>query len=77
MAETTGKWIYIIFGLLTLFTITTVVLSAVILGVVVNRLDSKNETSLNNNGPVSFADQIKIDELMKHLQQLQIIADRS
>ncbi|CAF3696943.1 unnamed protein product [Adineta steineri] len=77
MAETNGKWIYIIFGLLTLFTITTVVLSAVILGVVVNRLDSKNETSLNNNGPVSFADQIKIDELMKHLQQLQIIADRS
>ena len=71
------KWIYILFGLLILFTITTIALAAAILGVVVNRLDSKNTTSLDKSGPLSLADQIKIDDLMKHLEQLQVFADRS
>jgi hypothetical protein len=69
--------IYILFGLLILFTITTIALAAAILGVVVNRLESKNTTSLDRNGPVSLVDQIKIDDLMKHLEQLQVFADRS
>jgi hypothetical protein len=87
------KPLYILFGLLILFAITTIALTAAILGVVVNRLDSKNTTSLNSenttsidsenttcvdqSGPISFADQIKIDDLMKHLGQLQVFADRS
>jgi hypothetical protein len=69
--------IYILFGLLILFTIITVALAAAILGVVVNRLESKNTTSLDRSGPVSLVDQIKIDDLMKHLEQLQVFADRS
>ena len=73
----TNTWIYILFGLLILFTITTIALAAVILGVVVNRLESKNPTSLDKSEPVSLVDQIKIDDLMKHLEQLQMFADRS
>jgi hypothetical protein len=74
----TPKMFYILFGLVILFTITTIALAAVTLGVVVNRLDSKNTTnSLDNSGPLSFVDKIKIDELMKHLGQLQVIADQS
>jgi hypothetical protein len=72
-----NKWIYILFGLLILFTITTIALAAAILGVVINRLESKNRTSLDKSEPVSLVDQIKIDDLMKHLEQLQVFADRS
>ena len=85
-----NKLVYILSGVLMLFTLTTVILAAVVLGVVVNRLDSKSamtsETSTTTSGtgtttsqknnPLSFADQIKIDDLMKHLQELQLIADR-
>ena len=73
----TPKLIYIFFGLILLFTITTIILTAVILGVVVDRLDSKNATPSSQSGSLSLVDQIKIDELIKHLEQLQIIADRS
>lgn len=73
-----NKWIYILFGLLILFTIATLALAAAILGVVVDRLESKNTlTSLDKSEPVSLVDQIKIDDLMKHLEQLQMFADRS
>ena len=72
-----NKWIYILFGLLTLFTITTIALTAAILGVVVSRLESKNTTSIDKNEPISLVDQIKIDDLMKHLEQLQVFADGS
>jgi hypothetical protein len=84
VSDTTGpeparvaKGIYILFGLLILFTITTIALAAAILGVVINRLDSKNTISVSTSGPLTFADQIKIDDLMKHLEQLQVIADQS
>ncbi len=60
-----------------MFTITTIALAAAILGVVVNRLESKNTTSLDKNAPVSLVDPIKINDLMKHLEQLQVFADRS
>jgi hypothetical protein len=86
-----NKRIYMFFGLLILFTLTTLVLASAILGVVVNRLDPKNTltlttsptptpsptTSSNTTGPLSLVDQIKIDDLMRHLGELQIIADRS
>lgn len=73
-----NKWIYIFFGLLILFTITTIALTAAILGIVVNRLESKNTSSFDKSVPtVSLVDQIKIDDLMKHLEQLQVFADRS
>jgi len=71
------KSIYILFGLLILFTITILALTAVILGVVVNRLDSKNTTSVDTSRSPSLVDQIKIDDLMKHLEQLQVFADGS
>ncbi|CAF0923208.1 unnamed protein product [Rotaria sordida] len=70
------KWIYILFGLLILFTITTIALTGAILGVVINRLDSKNTSSPPTSESLSFVDQIKIEDLMKHLEQLQVIADR-
>jgi hypothetical protein len=72
-----NKWIYILFGLLILFTITSIVLAAAILGVVVNRLESKNTIFINKSEPISLVDQIKIDDLMKHLEELQVFADRS
>jgi hypothetical protein len=75
-----SKSIYILFGLLILFTITSLALTAAILGVVVNRLDSKSTTysvDSSTSRPITFADQIKIDDLMKHLGQLQVLADRS
>jgi hypothetical protein len=102
-----NKWICMFFGLLILFTLTTVALAGVILSVVVNRLDPKNTLTLttsptltptpspttssntngpssnttvpssNTTGPLSLVDQIKIDDLMTHLGELQIIADRS
>ncbi|CAF2979880.1 unnamed protein product [Rotaria sp. Silwood2] len=72
-----NKSIYYFFAVLVLFTITTVALTAAILGVVINRLDVKNTSSTYNNEPISFVDQIKIEDLMKHLEQLQVIADRS
>jgi hypothetical protein len=59
-----------------LFTIITIALAAAILVVVVDRLES-NKNSFDKNGPVSLVDQIKIDNLMKHLEQLQVFADRS
>ena len=72
------KWIYILLGIVILFIITIIALTAAVLGVVVTRLDSKNTTSTGTSGPLtSFADQIKISDLMKHLEQLQVIADRS
>jgi Zn-dependent M28 family amino/carboxypeptidase len=73
-----AKTFNILFGLLVLFSITIIALVAAALGVVIHRLSSANTTnSLDNIGPLSFADQIKIDDLMKHLEQLQVIADQS
>jgi aminopeptidase Y len=70
------KKIYKLAGLLILFTITTIALAAATLGIVVNRLES-NKNYPDKSGPVSLVDQIKIDDLMKHLEQLQVFADRS
>jgi hypothetical protein len=70
------KKIYKLAGILILFTIITIGLAAAILGVVVDRLES-NKSSPDKSGPVSLVDQIKIDNLMKHLEQLQVFADRS
>ena len=70
-------WIYLLYGLLICLTATTIALAAAILGIVVNRLDSKDTTTVDNSRPLSFVDQINIDELMKHLEQLQVIADRN
>jgi hypothetical protein len=72
----TAKTFYILFGLLVLFSITIIALAAATLGVVVHRLNSTStRNSLVNIGPLSFAEQIKIDDLIKHLEQLQVIAD--
>ncbi|CAF1485690.1 unnamed protein product [Rotaria magnacalcarata] len=73
-----SKVFYTLVGLLILFSIATIVLAAVTLGVAVNRLNEKNTTnSLDNSGPLSYADQIKIEDLLHHLEQLQVIADQS
>ncbi|CAF0957673.1 unnamed protein product [Rotaria sordida] len=75
----TKKPFYIFLGLLILFSITTIVLGAVALGILINRINSMNtENSLddNNKSPL-FADQIKMNDLMHHLEQLQMIADQS
>ena len=71
------KSTYILSALLFLFTITTTILTAVLLGIVVNRLPSNNVTSLEPDPPLSLVNQINIKDLLKHLQQLQDIADRS
>ncbi|CAF1164052.1 unnamed protein product [Rotaria sp. Silwood1] len=69
--------LYVLFGLLILFTVTTIALAAAILGVVINRLDSKSGSFPDNSESWSLVSQIKIEDLMKHLEQLQRIADRS
>lgn len=71
------KSLYILSGLIILLLITLLALAAAILGVVVHRLDGKNSTSSERSASSLFVDQIKIDDLMKHLQQLQVFADRS
>ncbi|CAF3829633.1 unnamed protein product [Rotaria sp. Silwood1] len=74
----TTKTFNILVGLLVLFSITTIVLGAIALGILINRINSRDTTSsLNNSGLLSFADQIKIDDLLHHLEQLQLIADQS
>ena len=68
----------IILGFSVVLSIVMVALAAATLGVVVNRLDSTHRTdSSEDNRPFSFADQIKSDDLMQHLGQLQVIADES
>ncbi|CAF5132388.1 unnamed protein product, partial [Rotaria magnacalcarata] len=64
----------IFFTLLILITITCVALSAATLSIV--RRDS-NLNSSSKSGPLSLADQITIEDLLKHLEQLQVIADQS
>ncbi|CAF3424853.1 unnamed protein product [Rotaria sp. Silwood2] len=56
---------------------TIIALTAAILGIVINRLDSKNTSSIINNQSILLSDQIKIEDLIKHLEQLQLIADRT
>ncbi|CAF5036577.1 unnamed protein product, partial [Rotaria sp. Silwood1] len=74
----TTKTFNILVGLLVLFSITTIVLGAIALGILINRTNSRDTTnSLNNSGLLSFADQIKIVDLLHHLEQLQVIADQS
>lgn len=68
------KFIYIVLGLIVFLAFVILILAAAILGVVVNRLDSKSTTPSES---ISLVNQIKIDDLMKHLQQLQVFADRS
>lgn len=68
---------FIFLGLIVFLLITTLILAAAILGVVVNRLDSKSTTPSESSESNSLVDQIKIDDLMNHLQQLQVFADRS
>ena len=68
----------IILGFSVVLSIVMVALIAATLGVVVNRLDSTHRTdSSEDNRPFSFADQIKGDDLMQHLTQLQVIADEN
>lgn len=69
------KTFYILFGLLILLSMTTIVLAAVTLGTVINRLNA--EVRNVSDGILSLVEQIKIDDLMKHLKQLQAIADQS
>ncbi|CAF1629574.1 unnamed protein product, partial [Adineta ricciae] len=65
------KIFYAFYGLVVILSITTIILVAVTLGIIINRLGSNNDRSL------SFVRGIKSDDLMKHLKQLQIIADQS
>jgi Zn-dependent M28 family amino/carboxypeptidase len=73
-----GKVFFILLGLLVLFSIIIIALAAATLGVIINRLDSTSTTdSFNDDKSLSLAEQIKIDDLMKHLTQLQVIANQS
>lgn len=74
----------ILLGLIFLFTIVIFALSIATLGVVVHRLDSRIQTATvpsfrtTSVSPLnSLVDQINIHELMKHLKELQAIADAS
>ena len=68
---------YLVSGMNMLLTVTSLILAAVLLGIVAHRLNSKVESSDSQNGILAYADQIKIDDLIKHLGELQAIADRS
>ncbi|CAF0797598.1 unnamed protein product [Adineta steineri] len=83
-----SKTFFIFTGLLILFSIITIILTAIILGIIVKNLNSINTTNSssssynnnnnnNNNGSISFVNEIKSDDLMKHLNELQKIADKS
>ena len=65
---------YLLMGLVLIMTLATVAFSAATLGVVVSRLA---QSTAENSESVSLAGQIRIDDLMKHLEQLQAIADQS
>ena len=67
-----SKIFYLIIGLLLIMTIATVALSAATLGVVV-----ADRSSQSTDKALSLSDQIRIDDLIKHLEQLQNIADQS
>ncbi|UJR17553.1 hypothetical protein I4U23_004449 [Adineta vaga] len=69
------KLFYILSGLFILFSIIAIALNASIIGVIINYLNSNK--NIHNNESCSFVEQIKFDDLMKHLEQLQVIADRS
>lgn len=72
------KLFYTVLGLLILFSITSIILIAVTLSEVINRLNGRNTSdSFDNNRPLTFADQINIKDLMYHLERLQAIADLS
>lgn len=74
----TSKSFYIFLALLVLFITISMVLAAGTLGVIIHRL---NRTDTTDSGvkdhATSFVDQIKISDLVHHLEQLQIIADQS
>ncbi|CAF3316190.1 unnamed protein product [Rotaria socialis] len=77
-ASGSKKVFYIFFILLILITITCVALSAATLSIV--RRDSNSNSNLNSSsksGSLSLADQITVEDLLKHLEQLQVIADQS
>lgn len=67
-----SKILYLIIGLLLILTVATVAFSAATLGVVV-----ADRSSPSTNEVLSLAGQVRIDDLMKHLEQLQNIADQS
>ena len=73
MRTMNGKVFFIPLGLVVLFSIVIIALAAVALGVIINRLDS----SRNDGRLFSLAEQIKSEDLMKHLTELQVIADLS
>ena len=77
MMTSRASKVYSIIGiLLTLLVIATVAITVATLVIVVKRLNSSDDTT-SASGTLSYADQIKIDDLMKHLNQLQAIADQS
>ncbi|CAF3336383.1 unnamed protein product [Rotaria sp. Silwood2] len=74
----TKKMFYTQVGLLILFSITIIILSSIALSILINHINSRDaDKSLDNNELLSFSNQIKIDDLIYHLKQLQIIADQS
>lgn len=78
----TTRWrnakIFLLLGWFFVISIVILVLVAVTLGVVIHRLDSATiNDSRDDRRLISLVEQIKIDDLMKHLEQLQVIADQS
>lgn len=71
------KWLRSLFILLTVFTITTVALAAATLAIVIKLSNSNKTEPITKNTSISLVDQIKIGDLMKHLERLQVIADRN
>lgn len=65
--------------IVTVLTIAVLAITVATLVVVVKRLDSSDETGTPTtvNPMESYADRTKVEELLKHLEQLQVIADQS
>ena len=75
----TSKVFYVLPILIAALTVVTIGVTVATLVIVVKRLDSSDgtKTLTTTVGTSSYADQIKVEDLMKHLEQLQVIADRS
>jgi hypothetical protein len=76
-AKRTIKPSYIFGGLLLCLGIVAVVLIAVTLGFVVKILNSDKVSSQYVQASPTLSEQIKVDDLLRHLEQLQVIADQS
>ncbi|CAF4258646.1 unnamed protein product, partial [Rotaria sp. Silwood2] len=69
-----NKIFYIFVSLLILSSITAVALVAAALGIILNH---SNQVNNDANNPVSLIEEIRIGDLLRHLEQLQVIADNS